>query len=131
MSEPMQEMQPVDPAAPISEVSQDDGQAMARYIIQVPLKDNNGRDIPHVLSMLRQALTNSGFHGRTVLPLAQGDWSGTPDSYETEEVALVMIDASDDPDTLNAIKEAARGVKEAAQHEAVYLTVQPLRSYLI
>jgi hypothetical protein len=116
---------------PVDGVEMDDGQEMARYMIHVPIRDNNGQEIPHVLAMLRQTLTNSGFYGRTVLPGAQGDWQGSEQGYETEEMAIVMVDADTQPDTLEAIKEAARGVKEAAQQEAVYLTVQPLKTYLI
>lgn len=119
------------PLSPIEGVEPDDGQELARYIIHCPLKDSQGREIPHVLGMLRQALTNSGFHGRTVLPLAQGDWAGQSDSYDTSDIALVMVDADTSPETLEAIKQAAKGVKDAAQQETVYLTVQPLKSYLI
>lgn len=124
-------VQATDPLSPIQDVELDDGTDLARYIIHCPLKDNQGREIPHVLGMLRQALTNAGYHGRTVLPLAQGDWAGQSDSYDTSDMALVMVDADTSPETLQAIKEAARGVKQAAQMDTVYLTVQPLKSYLI
>jgi hypothetical protein len=120
---------PVDPS--LLEQSIDEGQPLARYTIYVPVRDNNQREVPHVLDNLRQTLTNAGFPGRTVIRRAQGDWQGDETSYDTEEMDLVMIDAADDPQTLSAIRAAAQGVKDLAGQEAVYMTVHPLRTYLI
>jgi hypothetical protein len=100
---------------------------MARYTIYVPVNDNSGTEIPHVLEQLRRTLTSAGFDGRTVLRRAQGDWQ----DYDTEEMDLVMIDAPDTPENLNAIKAAAQGVKLLAGQQSVYLTVQPVKTYLI
>jgi hypothetical protein len=104
-----------------------DAAAMARYTIHVPVNDNNGQEIPHVLEQLRRTLTSAGFDGRTVVRRAQGDWQ----DYDTEEMDLVMIDAPDTPENLEAIKAAAQGVKLLAGQEAVYITVQQIRTYLI
>lgn len=104
---------------------------LARYTIHVPVYDNNKSEIPHVLAALRAALTQQGFPGRTVIRKAQGDWDGDETSYDTEEMDLVMIDAPDDPETLNGIIIAAQGVKELAQQENVYVTVQKLTTYLV
>ena len=105
----------------------EDGTDLARYTIHIPVRDNSGKEIPHVLAKVRETLTASGFPGRTVVRRAQGDWQ----DFDTEEMDLVMIDAPDDPSTLNTLKTIAQGVKQLAGQEAVYLTVQPLRSYLI
>lgn len=113
-----------------SDVQDQTGQ-LARYTIYVPVLDNNRREIPHVLNHVRQALTNAGFSGRTVIRKAQGDWQGDEQSYETEEMDLVMVDALDDPQTLEAMKTVAQGIKDLAGQEAVYITVQPLRTYLV
>lgn len=104
---------------------------LARYTIHVPVTDNNHREIPHVLAALRQTLSDSGFPGRTVLKNAQGDWQGSETAYDTEERDLVMVDAPDTPENLQAILDAAQGIKDLSGQEAIYVTVQPLRTYLV
>ena len=106
-------------------------QQLVRYTIHVPVTDNNHREIPEVLAALRKTLTDSGFPGRTVIRKAQGDWSGESTDYDSEETDLVMIDAPDTPENLQAIIAAAKGVKELAGQEAVYVTSQPLQAYLV
>lgn len=109
----------------------DTPQQLARYTIHVPVRDNTKNEIPHVLAAVRQALSDSGFPGRTVIRKTEGDWTGAEGAYDTEEMDLVMVDAPDTDDNLQAIIEAAKGVKELAGQEAVYVTVQPLRTYLV
>jgi hypothetical protein len=120
-----------DPAAVDPMQVQDDGQDLARFTLSVPLRDLSGREIPHVLAAVRQALSDAGFDGRNVIPLVQGDWKSGTQGYETEDVSMVMIDAENTPENLKAIKMAAQGIKETAGADKVYLTVQPLRTYLI
>jgi hypothetical protein len=103
------------------------GQAMARYTIHIPRLDNEKEEIPHVLGAARQALQQAGFDGRTVIPNAQGDWQ----DYDTEEMALVMVDTDDTPENLQAILQVAAGVKELAKQEAVYVTKTPVETYLV
>lgn len=102
-------------------------QTMARYTIHVPVRDNSGQEIPHVLAAAREALTQTGFPGRTVFRKAQGDWK----DYETEEMDLVMADAPDTPENRQAILDVARKVKDLAEQEAVYVTVQQIDTYLV
>jgi|SRR5581483_6925078 len=116
---------------PSLDETDDDSEQLARYSIHVPLKDNNGRDIPHVLGAARQALSAAGLKGRTVFPLVQGDWEGDDKSYQTEDMAIIVVDAPDNPETLQAIKTTAQGVKEAADQEAVYITKQDISTYLV
>jgi hypothetical protein len=106
-------------------------QQLARYSIHIPVRDNNKNEIPHVLAAVRQALSDSGFPGRTVLRKAEGDWTGAEGAYDTEEMDLVMVDAPDTDENLQAILQAAKGVKDLADQEAVYVTVQPLRTYIV
>lgn len=108
-----------------------DAQQLSRYTIHVPVYSNDKKEIPHVLAALRDTLTKSGFPGRTVIKKAQGDWSGDAISYDTEEMDLVMIDAPNTPENLQAILAAAKGVKDLAGQEAVYVTVTPLQTYLV
>lgn len=110
---------------------QDDVSQIARYTIHVPVRDNTRNEIPHVLAAVRQALSDSGFPGRTVVRKTEGDWTGAEGAYDTEEMDLVMVDAPDTDENLQAILDAAKGVKELAGQEAVYVTVQPLRTYLV
>src|SRR4051812_43705974 len=106
---------PAGPPSPSEGQSTDDGsQESARYELHVPLKDEQRRDAPHILASLRQALTNAGFPGRTIIPLTQGDWGGDATSHDTDEMAIVMIDAPDTPENLEAIKTAADGVKQVS-----------------
>jgi hypothetical protein len=123
---------PVGPPAPLEEaIPQDGGQELARFEIHVPLKDASRKDIPHVLAQLRQALTQAGFPGRTILPQTQGDWGGGPTSFDTDEQAIVLVDTPDTPENLEAIKGAAQAVKDLSGQQQVYITVSPLRSYLV
>jgi hypothetical protein len=132
MSDTLYEGQDIGAGENPAPTSPDDSvQQLARYTIHVPVTDNNHREIPHVLAALRDTLSRSGFPGRTVLRRAQGDWQGDLTSYDTEEMDLVMVDAPDTPENLDAILTAAKGVKELAGQEAVYVTVQPLRTYLV
>jgi hypothetical protein len=120
---------PTDPQTDLQ--APDDGVDLAQYTIFVPVRNNEGKEIPHLLDHVRQTLTQAGFQGRTVIRKAQGDWSGDNHSYDTEEMDLVMVDAGDDPDTLQAIKTVAEGIKQIAGQEAVYITKRPIKTYLV
>ena len=85
------------------------------------------KEIAHVLGAVRQALTQSGFNGRTIIRKAQGDWQ----DYDTEEMDLVMVDAPDDPATVQKLTVIAQGAKALAQHPAIYMTKQPIETYLV
>lgn len=104
---------------------------LARYSLHVPARDNDGKELAHVLGQIRQELTDAGLSGRTVVPKVQGDWQGDESFYETEEMHVIWIDAPDDPQVLQAIIRIAGRVKELAGQEAVYLTVQSIQAYLI
>lgn len=130
MSELLQEDPGASPDAPVSD-SGPQVEELARYTIHVPVRDNNKNEIPQVLAAVRKALSDSGFPGRTVLRKAEGDWTGAESAYDTEEMDLVMVDAPDNDENLQAILTAAQGVKDAAGQEAVYVTVTPLRTYLV
>ena len=117
--DPAAQQQPTDPGA--------QPQAMARYTIHVPLHDEDKQQIPHVLGAVRKTMTQAGFDGRIVLSPAQGDWK----DYDTEDIALVMTDAPDDPTTLQTLMTIAQGAKALAGQPAVYLTKQPIETYLI
>lgn len=111
------EIQAIEPPTP----------AMARYTIHVPVVDGQKNEIPHVLAAVRQAMTDLGFEGRIVIRRAQGDWK----DFDTEEVDLVMTDAPDDPATQQKITTVAQGVKTLAGTDAVYLTKQPITTFLV
>ncbi len=105
--------------------------AMARFTIFVPEYDNEGNEIPHVLDACRRQLGLQGFPGRMVIRRAQGDWQGADSSYDTEDLAMVMVDAEDSPETTEKIRRIAEGVKALAGQEAVYVTIQPIQTLLI
>jgi len=103
------------------------GAPMARYTIHIPVYSSDKRELAHVLKAVREALTKAGFNGRTVIRKAQGDWQ----NYDTEEMDLVMVDAPDDPSHLQTLMTIAQGVKALANHPSVYLTKQPIETYLV
>lgn len=109
----------------------DSGEQLVRYTIHIPVRDNDKKEIPHVLAAIRQVLSDSGFPGRTVIRKAEGDWTRAKGSYDTEEMDLVMVDAPDTPENLQAVLAAAKGAKDLADQEAIYVTTQPLRAYLV
>lgn len=100
---------------------------IVRYTVFIPVRNNNGQEIPHILAEFRRSLTQAGFHGRTVIRRAQGDWK----DFETEEIDMVMIDAANDPETLETIKSLAEQVKIEAEQEKIYMSIQPIITYLI
>ena len=100
---------------------------LARYTIHVPVRGTDGQEIPHVLAAVRQAMTDTGFPGRLVLRKTQADWR----EFETEEMDLVMADAPDTPENRQAILQIADQVKELAEQDAIYVTVQQLDTYLV
>jgi hypothetical protein len=129
MSEVMPEGLPpqaVDPSA-IEQPMEPIMPSMARYAIHIPVRDADRNEIPHVLGAARQALSDAGLEGRIVLPNVQGDWS----DYQTDEIAVVMTDAPDDPSVLATVKEIATGVKQLAMVDAVYVTVQPIQTFIV
>ena len=115
-----------------SQDTQNPGGNIARFTIHVPDKNMKGEDIPHVLAFVRQLLSSSGLHGRTVIK-SEGDWQGgkTPVGYDTQRTSLVIIDAPDTPETFNIIQNAAHGIKELADYENIYITKHPLETYLV
>jgi hypothetical protein len=121
----------VEPQGQVDPGPSANGEQLARYTVHVPVRDKNQKEIPHILDQLRKALSAAGFPGRTVIRKVQGDWQGDETYYDTEEMDLVLVDAPDSPEVVNAMINAARGVKEASGEEAIYLTVQPITTYLI
>jgi hypothetical protein len=101
--------------------------AMARYTIHVPLYDNDKKEIPYVLGAARKAMTQAGFDGRIVMSPVQGDWK----DYDTDEMALVMTDAPDTPQIVQTLMTIAQGIKALTAQAAVYITKQPIETYLI
>jgi len=99
----------------------------ARYTIHVPVRDDTGNEIPHVLGNARRALTTAGFHGRTVIRKTQGDYG----DFDTQEMDLIMVDAPNDEKTRNAMRALAKGIKHEVNQDAVYLTVQPIEYEMI
>lgn len=100
---------------------------MARYTIHIPVHDSERKEIPHVLGAVRQAMTDAGLEGRTVVRRAQGDWKDNL----THEVDLVMADAPDDPGTLQLIQTIAQGAAQLSGQQAVYVTKSPIQTYLV
>jgi hypothetical protein len=115
-----------EPLAPPDAVSDNGPVQTARYTLHVPMKDNDGRNIPHVLGAVRQTLTYVGLHGRTVLK-GEGDWM----DFESEDMALVMVDAPNNEHTDYLIKTIAEGIKALSGQEAVYVSKAPLETWLI
>lgn len=103
------------------------GQPMARYTIHIPVHDKDKNELAHVLQAVRIALTQAGYNGRTVIRRAQGDWQ----NYDTEEMDLVMVDAPDDPQHLQQIMTIAQGAKSLSQHPAIYVTKQPVETFIV
>lgn len=109
--------QPIEPAMP----------PMARYSVHIPMKDKDSNEIPHVLGAVRQAMTDAGLEGRIVLTGVQGDWA----DYQTDELAVIMADAPDDPNILAQIKEIAAGAKMLIPDASIYITVQAIQTYIV
>ena len=100
---------------------------MARYTLHLPVHDKDKNEIAHVLGAVRKALTQAGYNGRTVVRRVQGDWQ----DYDTEEMDLVMVDAPDDQQHLQQLMQIAEGAKMLSGHPAIYLTKQPVETYLV
>lgn len=100
---------------------------MARYTIHLRVHNDSKQEIAHVLGAVRKALTGMGFNGRTVIRRAQGDWK----DYDTEEMDLVMVDALDDPQTLQQLMTIGQGAKQLGGQDAIYITKQPIETYLV
>jgi len=105
---------------------------MARFTIHIPERDNNGVPIPHLLEYTRQLLSRAGFHGRTVSRGHTGDWMGEGGSnYESEEMALISIDAPDDADTVHSLQAITKGVEHASgQVGGIYVSAQPITAII-
>lgn len=104
---------------------------MVRYTIHIPVYDNNGREIPHVLDKARRALGDEGFSGRTVIRKAQGDWQGDSQNYDVADMDLVMVDAPDTPEVQSSVMKVARMVKTAVEHDHIYVTKTPITTFLV
>jgi hypothetical protein len=103
------------------------GTPMARYTIHIPVHDSDKNELAHVLGAVRKALTQAGFNGRTVIRKVQGDWQ----DYDTEEMDLIMIDAPDDDSHLQPLLTITKGAKALAGIGAVYVTKQPVTTFLV
>lgn len=83
--------------------------------------------MPLALSSVRNALTASGLSGRMVIRSAEADnGDATPSNID-----MVIVDGEDDPTTDNAIKAVVEGYKSLTNHQAIYVTKQPIESWLV
>jgi hypothetical protein len=99
---------------------------MARFTIHVPERDSQGRPIPEIVEYVQRILGSSGFSGSTHIRHANGYHS-----QGSAEIALVIVDAPDTPDTFHTMRAVAQGIKQAARQDAVYINAVPLSAHLI
>lgn len=104
---------------------------MLRIELTVPNRDNDGQSRPAdpargtltYLQYVREHLRAAGFDGWTELP-GRGYWRG-----QSERVTIFAIDAP--ADQLGRARTVARGLKDYADQEAVYLVASTAGAELI
>lgn len=99
----------------------------ARFTIHVPVRHKEGHQMPLILGSVRKALTAAGLQGRVVIRSAEADLGDA----KPQEVDLVIVDGEDDQITDTAVKSVAMGLKGLSNHDAVYVTKEPLEAWLV
>lgn len=98
----------------------------AQYTIYIPARGSDGEELPWLLSSVRRSLSKAGIDGRTIVRNAEGDWGKAE-----EPVNLVIVIAPDEPRTDATIHAIALGAKELSKKEGVFVTKQPISTWLV
>ncbi len=109
---------------------------MLRYTLTLPMTRNNGRDLTAEHAHIRSRLLRD-FDGFTAHK-ARGYWRGADDMRYAENVVVYTVDV--DPTAhkwrgnggpFNVLRELAEALKLTCEQEAIYLTRQPVETFLI
>ncbi len=103
---------------------------MHRYTLTVPLRDNDGDSLAFLHSGVSGRLARE-FGGLTVLRDAVGVWSA-PDAANPgrEPVKVYIVDTARE-DALALLQRLAASIARFAGQDAVYLTRQPIETFLV
>jgi hypothetical protein len=99
-----------------------------RYSLTLPMRDNNGADLT---AQHKRACTRLLAHfGAFTAHSAEGAWSGVDREY-TEPVVVYTVDAPDDSESFARLHALATCMRAACRQEAIYLTRQPVETWLV
>ncbi len=101
---------------------------MLRYTLTLPTRDNDGLRLSHAHAWLRTELL--GHFGAYTAHRAVGAWRGTSGAY-TEPVRVYTIDAPDTSESYAKLRALAEALKVSCGQEAIYLTRQPVETWLV
>ncbi len=111
---------------------------MLRYTLTLPTHDNAGNDLTAAHAHIRSRLLRD-FDGFTAHE-ARGHWRGADDTRYAETVVVYTVDAADSdaritgrimPTPLELLTTLAHQLKVSCEQEAVYLTRQPIDTWLV
>ena len=99
---------------------------LARYTIHIPAHDNDLKEINHLVPALKVLLTQKGIQGRHLHKNIEADWGD-----KTHRVHFLTIDATDNTDTEQIIKEIAQIAKEIGKLDGIYITKQYIDHWVL
>ncbi len=103
---------------------------MYRYTLTVPVNDNDGSSLAILHKGIARRLARD-YHGFTTLQ-GPGAWHDPELARNVgrEDVILYIID-TDNTLALEDLTNLARAIRRAAAQDAVYLTRQPIETWLV
>ncbi len=99
-----------------------------RYTLTLPTHDNDGLGLSHAHACLRAELL--GHFGGFTVHEARGHWSGADGNY-AEPVLVYTVDAPDTSESYAKLRALAAALKVSCGQEAIYLTRQPVETWLV
>ncbi len=101
---------------------------MVRYTLTLPTHGNAGRSLADQHAQSAEYLLAQ--FGAYTVHAATGAWSGADRDY-TEPVTVYVVDAPDTSESYAKLHALAQYLKLTCEQEAVYLTRQPVKTFLI
>ncbi len=102
---------------------------MLRYTLALPKQDNSGRELT---AEHRRAAEQLLHHfGAFTAHEAVGAWRGTIGTYGAERVTVYTVDAPDTSESYAKLHALAQTLKVACEQDAIYLTRQPVETWLV
>ncbi len=102
---------------------------MLRYTLTLPTHDNSGRDLTSEHAHIRSRLLRD-FGGFTAHK-ARGHWRGADDMRYAENVVVYTFDIIATDNVPGALVALADALKVSCGQEAIYLTRQPVETWLV
>ncbi len=101
---------------------------MVRYTITLPTHDNDGHDLADVHEQAREYLLRH--FGAFTAHEALGAWRGAERTY-AEPVVAYAVDVPDTRESYASLHALAQALKASGGQEAIYLTRQPVDTWLV